>query len=65
MLKERNDTKRNWRKRIFSLAALAGLVMVTLLSGCGNDTTKQDSADMVVYEEEQFSDQEIGFVSLW
>lgn len=60
MLKERNDTKRNWRKRIFSLAALAGLVMVTLLSGCGNDTTKQDSADMVVYEEEQFSDQEIG-----
>lgn len=62
MLKERNDTKRNWRKRIFSLAALAGLVMVTLLSGCGNDTTKQDSADMVVYEEEQFSDQEIGFV---
>lgn len=65
MLKERNDTKRNWRKRIFSLAALAGLVMVTLLSGCGNDTTKQDSADMVVYEEEQFSDQEIGFVGLW
>lgn len=65
MLKERNDTKRNWRKRIFSLAALAGLVMVMLLSGCGNDTTKQDSADMVVYEEEQFSDQEIGFVGLW
>lgn len=65
MLKERNDTKRNWRKRIFSLAALAGLVMVMLLSGCGNDTTKQDSADMVVYEEEQFSDQEIGFAGLW
>lgn len=37
----------------------AGLIMLVSLSGCGNSLTEQDSADIIVYEDEMSGNQEI------
>ena len=39
------------------VSLLAGLVMATVLSGCGKDLAEQDSTDAVIYEEEQSGNQ--------